>query len=383
MKSIAILGSTGSIGTQCLDVIRHHRDRFRVVGLAAGRNRRLLWRQIEEFQPILAGIQDDRETPDPPKGWTGELIKGPESILRVAEMDEAHLVVASTVGAAGLEPTLRAISLGKDIALANKEVLVMAGDLMMEATRSRKVRLLPIDSEHSAVFQCLSSGKPSEVQSIILTASGGPFLEWDIERIENASPEDALNHPRWKMGDKITVDSASMFNKGLEIIEAHHLFGVPVDQIRVLIHPQSIVHSMVEFCDGSIVAQLGTTDMRTPIQLALSYPDRLPATAKRLGLSDMARLEFLDPDPDRFPCLRLAREAAATGGTMPAFLSVANEELVRAFLSRRIKFGAVPDLMERAMRKHEAIKSYTLEILQEVEREARTAVKRLIVQNTP
>ncbi len=381
MKSIAILGSTGSIGTQCLDVIRRHRDRYRVVGLTAGRNHELLLKQIEEFRPDIAGIQGDLDLSRLPTDWEGELIRGPEACLRIASMEAADLVVVSTVGAAGLEPTIEAISNGKDIALANKEVLVMAGDLVMEQVRRQKVKLLPIDSEHSAVFQCLTAGDPSEVDSIILTASGGPFLEWDIDRIRDASPEDALNHPRWKMGDKISIDSASMFNKGLEIIEAHHLFGVSVERIRVMIHPQSIVHSMVEFCDGSLIAQLGTTDMRTPIQFALSYPDRLPATADRLGLDSLARLEFREPDAQRFPCLRLAREAAALGGTMPAFVSVANEELVQAFLSEKIKFGSVPALMEQAMERHRVIDTYTLDTLRETDTEARSTIRELISQS--
>lgn len=321
------------------------------------------------------------EVPQPfplPSDWTGELISGPEAPVAVATLVEADVVVVATVGAAGLKPTMEAIAAGKDIALANKEVLVMAGDLVMAAVRDHGVRLLPIDSEHSAILQCLAAGRRDEVQSIILTASGGPFLDWDIERIEHATVDDALRHPTWKMGHKITIDSATMFNKGLEIIEAHHLFDLPVDRIRVLIHPQSIVHSMVEFCDGSIIAQLGTTDMRTPIQLALSYPERLPAVASRLDLGALSALEFSEPAPERFPCLGLARQAALTGATLPAFASVVNEELVRAFLAGRISFGGVSRLMEEAMGRHQVIEPYTLETIHKVDREARAVVEDLL-----
>ncbi|MFH1742234.1 MAG: 1-deoxy-D-xylulose-5-phosphate reductoisomerase [bacterium] len=378
MKSITILGSTGSIGTQCLDVIRRHGDRFRVVGLLAGFNHDLLAEQIEEFRPLLAGLVKTTQEPRLPSDWTGKFIHGPDAPMAVATMPSADTVVVATVGAAGLSPTMEAIAVGKDIALANKEVLVMAGDLVMDAVRERGVQLLPIDSEHSAIFQCLAAGRRQDVKDIILTASGGPFREWEPERIKHATPDDALAHPTWEMGPKITIDSATMFNKGLEIIEAHHLFDLPVDRIRVLIHPQSIVHSMVEFCDGSVIAQLGTTDMRTPIQLALSYPERLPAAVKPLDFAALTGLEFIEPDPERFPCLGLARRAALAGGTLPAFLSVVNEELVRAFLERRIGFGSISDLMVKAMDRHQPAQSYSLDTIHEVDREARAVVEGLL-----
>jgi 1-deoxy-D-xylulose-5-phosphate reductoisomerase len=378
MKSVAILGSTGSIGTQCLDVVRRHGDRFRVVGLLAAQNHRLLAQQIDEFRPRLAGLLKAPPDSSLPSSWKGELISGPGAPMAIATISEADLVVVATVGAAGLEPTMAAIAAGKDIALANKEVLVMAGDLVMAAVRDRGVRLLPIDSEHSAILQCLEAGRRDEVQSIILTASGGPFLEWDSRRVEHATIDDALRHPTWKMGHKITIDSATMFNKGLEIIEAHHLFDIAVDRIRVLIHPQSIVHSMVEFCDGSVIAQLGTTDMRTPIQLALSYPERLPAVAARLDFGGLSALQFSEPDPQRFPCLALARQAALTGATLPAFASVVNEELVRAFLAGRIGFGTVSRLMAEAMGRHKVIEHYSLQTIREVDREARAVVQDLL-----
>ncbi|HOE09953.1 MAG TPA: 1-deoxy-D-xylulose-5-phosphate reductoisomerase [bacterium] len=378
MKSIVILGSTGSIGTQCLDVIRQHKDRFRVLGLAAGANGRLLAKQVEEFRPRVCGLVEAKEPTPLPADWEGEFLSGPEVLSALAVLPEADMVVVATVGAAGLDPTLQAIASGKDIAIANKEVLVMAGDLAIAEARKHAVRLLPIDSEHSAVLQCLTAGRREEIRSIILTASGGPFRRWDVERIPYATPEDALAHPTWDMGPKITIDSATMFNKGLEIIEAHHLFDLPVDRIHVLIHPQSIVHSMVEYCDGSVIAQLGTTDMRTPIQLALSYPERLPAPAEPLDLTQLAGLEFMEPDMERYPCLELAREAAHIGGTMPAFLSVVNEELVAAFLGHRIGFGAIPDLMAQAMERHTPIQDYSLQTIHETDREARMVARGLM-----
>jgi len=343
-KRLAILGSTGSIGCNVLKVADRFPDRFEVVGLAAGHNITLLREQIERYRPALvavhAEVRGDLVQSLPP-GWDERVVCGQEGNVAVATLPAADIVVSAIVGAAGLLPTLAAIRAGKDIGLANKETLVMAGNLVMEEVRRRRVRLLPIDSEHSAVTQALEAGRREDVARIILTASGGPFLELAGAELARATPAMALNHPNWRMGRKISIDSASLMNKGLEVIEARWLFNVDFDKIEVLIHPQSIVHSLVEFVDGSVVAQMGIADMRIPILYALSSPERLTTGLARLDLCRCGPLTFREPDTGRFPALALAYLAGRRGGTAPAVLNAANEVAVQAFLDRTIAFPAI------------------------------------------
>lgn len=349
MKRLSILGSTGSIGTSALKVVRRHPDRFQVVGLAAGRNLELLGEQVREFRPLLCSVANEdlaaalrRRLP---QGLPCEVTSGVTGNVAVAGLAEADLVLSAIVGAAGLVPTFAAIRGGKRVALANKETLVMAGELVMEEVRRRGVELLPVDSEHSALFQSLVGHRREDVRRIILTASGGPFLTRSAEEVAAVSPEEALNHPRWKMGPKVTIDSATLMNKGLECIEARWLFDMPMERIAVCIHPQSIIHSMVEYVDGSLIAQLAVPDMQIPIAYALSYPERVTLDLPPLDLFEVGKLTFLPPDEARFPCLRLAFQAAASGGALPVVLNAANETVVGAYLARRIRFGQIPRLI--------------------------------------
>jgi len=345
MKNISILGSTGSIGRNVLDVVRKFPGRFRVVGLAAGRNIALLLDQIEAFNPLLVSVADEELAADLiqslPPGWGDRIVTGNDGNERVATLPEADTVVSSIVGAAGLKPTYAAILAGKNIALANKETLVMAGELIMETVRRQKVKLLPVDSEHSAIAQSLEAGRKEEVNRIILTASGGPFLNLTERALWDVTPAQALNHPNWSMGNKISIDSATLMNKGLEVIEAKWLFDVDIDAIEVVIHPQSIVHSMVEFIDGSVIAQMGIADMRIPIVYALSYPERLRMKLPRLDLTKTKELRFLAPDYARFPALKLAYQVCKHGGILPAVLNAANEVAVEAFLNTKIRFPEI------------------------------------------
>ncbi|OPY14830.1 MAG: 1-deoxy-D-xylulose 5-phosphate reductoisomerase [Syntrophus sp. PtaU1.Bin005] len=356
IKQISLLGSTGSIGRSSLDVIRRNPDRFKIIALAAGRNLSELKRQIEEFQPSAVSVIDEHHALELKRQLPSlaglEVLYGSEGYRQVASLPDADLVISAMVGAAGLLPTLAAIEAGRDIALANKETLVMAGSLVLELAKSRGVNLLPVDSEHSAIFQCLSGQGSQRIRNIHLTASGGPFFRCSRERLETVGPKDALKHPNWLMGDKITIDSATMMNKGLEVIEAKWLFGVEVDQILVCIHPQSIVHSMVEFTDGSVLAQLGIPDMKIPIAYALSFPERMDCPELSLDLFKIGTLEFFPPDIEMFPCLGLAYKAAREGGTMPAVLNAANEVAVEAFLAERLPFMKIPRLVERVMDSH-------------------------------
>lgn len=381
MTELLVLGSTGSIGEQCLDVVRNHADRFSVSGLATRQNIDLLAKQIEEFKPKYVAVTDPQAAQKlkenhPLNGI--QFLDGEDSMVRIAEECSASVAVVATVGAAGFKPTFAAIESGKNIALANKEVLAMAGDLLMSAARDKGVPIVPIDSEHSAVLQCLQSGHESEVSRIILTASGGPFRGKTQDEIENVTVAQALKHPTWTMGAKITIDSATLFNKGLEVIEAHFLFNVPIKQIDVIVHPQSIIHSMVEYVDGSVMAQLGDADMRTPIQYALSFPSRIERTGRKLDLLEIAEMTFFPPDLESFPCLRLAYEAADIGGTLPAFLSVANEELVYAFLDEKINFGCIPNYLETCMKKHQSKKEYSLDDIHSTTDEARRLAQECI-----
>lgn len=374
MKNLILLGSTGSIGCQCLDVVRCHPGRFNIVALATHKNHSILAQQCREFHPRFVALTRQESAMQFPRQDLPpetEFLTGPDSLIEIVQRCKADVAVIATVGAVGFRPTFEAVRSGMNVALANKEVLAMAGGLLMKSARQAGVSVVPIDSEHSAILQCLQSGRPEEVERIILTASGGPFRGKKPEDFEDMPVEAALRHPTWNMGAKITIDSATLFNKGLEVIEAHHLFSLALDKIDVVVHPQSIIHSMVEFCDGSIMAQLGDADMRTPIQYALSYPERLPRSGRKLNLLEISQLTFYPPDIQSFPCLSLAYQAARTGGTMPAYLSVANEEIVAAYLDGRISFGSIPRLLERSMNRHSPLAEYTLGDIHETDREAR------------
>jgi 1-deoxy-D-xylulose-5-phosphate reductoisomerase len=365
MKAISIIGSTGSVGVTTLDVVARFPDRFRVVAMAAGRNLELLADQIRRFRPQLVSVETPElahDLADRIRPLEVTILHGNEGAIAVATHPEAKLLMSALVGALGLPPTLAAIKAGKDIAFANKEVLVVAGEVVTRAVREYGVRLLPVDSEHNAVFQCIEGRPPETVKRIILTASGGPFRQWPVERFGEITVKDALNHPTWRMGNKITIDSATLMNKGLEVIEAHWLFGLPPEKIDVVIHPQSVIHSMVELIDGSVIAEMAITDMAIPAAFALAYPDRLPLDhLPPLSLIDCANLSFEQPDFARFPCLRLAYEALHAGGTMAACLNAANEELVAGFLAGRIRFVDIPKHIEAIMSHHHNAPARTLE----------------------
>jgi 1-deoxy-D-xylulose-5-phosphate reductoisomerase len=378
-KKIALLGSTGSIGTQTLEVVRDHADHLEVVGLAAKQNRDLLQSQASEFKPKIAALEKGDSPLDLPAGCV-RAEPGLEGLTQVATHPEADTVVVATVGAAGLVPTLAALRAGKSIALANKEVLVMGGDILMAESHRLGRPILPIDSEHSAILQCLQGENRSRIRRIVITASGGPFRTWPTERIREATPREALNHPTWAMGNKITIDSATLMNKGLEIIEAHHLFGLPVDRIDVVIHPQSIIHSMVEFEDGAVMAQMGLPDMKVPIQFALTHPDRLPRRDPHLDLPALGQLTFEEPDFDRFPCLRMAYEACRQGGGYPAVLSVANEEAVAAFFAGKIRFGEIAELIESELEDFKDPSTLEFETLLAIEEQVRISVKERVAK---
>ena len=375
MKNIAILGSTGSIGRSALAVVDAHPGRLKVAALAAGDNATLLADQISSYKPQLAAIATvgglDRLRSTLSASSSTEFHSGPEGLLAVATHPDVDIVICASAGTAGLEAVLAAIEAGKTIALANKEVLVMAGALVTDAARRRGVAILPVDSEHNAIHQCLHGRKVSEVRRLILTASGGPFRELTKNDLQQVSPDAALRHPTWQMGRKITIDSATLMNKGLEVIEAHWLFGVDADRIDVVIHPQSIVHSLVELTDGSVIAQLGVTDMRLPIQYACSYPERWDAALPALDLTRAGRLEFHEPAHDRFPCLSLAYEALRMGGTFPVVLNAANEVAVEAFLEGKLGFTAIPVVIEKTMNAHTVESVSTLDVVRRVDRWAR------------
>ena len=378
MKSVSILGSTGSIGLSTLSVIDSHPDKFVIAGLAAGRDLEGLARQVERYRPRLVSVANE---PDIPilreklraKGISRlpEIAYGIEGLVAVACLDGVETVVSATVGAVGFLPTYKALRMGRRVCLANKETLVMAGELMTGAAKESGAELLPVDSEHNALHQCMRGEDVREVKRLILTASGGPFRNTPLDQMRRATVEEALAHPTWQMGAKITIDSATLMNKGLEVIEAGWLFGFNVDRISVAVHPQSIVHSMIEMIDGSIIAQLGVTDMRLMIQYALTYPERLPTELPSLGFDKLARLEFFEPDLERFPCLRLAYAAMREGGTMPATLSAANEIAVDGFLNRRIKLMDIPQVIESTMEAHNTQPCSSIEAVLEADTWAR------------
>jgi 1-deoxy-D-xylulose-5-phosphate reductoisomerase len=356
LKQLSILGSTGSIGRQCLSVVEALPERFAIVALAAGGNLPELAGQIERHRPELVSVSDETKAQELASRLRGTGISplpaihhGREGLLSVGTHPRADIVVSAAVGVVGLEATYEAVKLGKTVALSNKEVLVAAGELVMAAAKKAGRELLPVDSEHNAVHQCLRGGTHGEVRRLVLTASGGPFRKTPLASLETVSPEQALAHPNWKMGNRVTIDSATMMNKGFEVIEARWLFGVRPDQIDVVIHPQSTVHSMVEFVDGSILAQLGPTDMRMPIQYALTYPERVASNQVALDWSKLRRLDFAKVSTRRFPCLRLAREAMKKGGALPCALNAADEVAVAAFLDRRLPFPGIAEVIERVL----------------------------------
>jgi 1-deoxy-D-xylulose-5-phosphate reductoisomerase len=353
MISISILGSTGSVGKSTLAVVDSFPERLRVTGLAAGGNVELLAEQIERYRPELVSVRGESDATLLRARFPGlEVIPGIEGACAVASMPSATAVIAAIVGAAGIPAVYAALRHGKRVGIANKEVLVAAGDVITRTAREHGGEILPVDSEHNAVHQAIRCGTHEEVQRIILTASGGPFLQRDLATFDDISIDAALAHPTWKMGNKISIDSATMMNKGLEVIEAHHLFALPVDQIDILIHPQSIVHSMVEYVDGSIIAQLSTTDMKFPIQYALFYPERVEAPFARLDLARMRSLDFLQVDARRFPAVELAYAACRAGGSMPAVLNAANEVAVERFLTGELPFTGIVDIVQRVLDRH-------------------------------
>ena len=355
MKKIAILGSTGSIGTQTLDVVRAHSDELEVVALAAGSNKERLKEQIREFHPELVSLSDERKAQELKEELAGEAVEvvcGMDGLIEVAGIDSADVVVTAVVGMMGILPTMEAIRKGKDIALANKETLVTAGHLIIPMARGYGVSILPVDSEHSAIFQCLQGEPKKALDKILLTASGGPFRGKSAEFLETVTLEDALNHPNWSMGPKITIDSSTMMNKGLEVMEAKWLFGVDYSQIEVVIQPQSIIHSMVQYIDGAVIAQLGTPDMRVPIEYALFYPERRSLPGDRLDFSKLSQITFEKPDYKVFRGLSLAIEAGKTGGTMPTVFNAANERAVAKFLKGEIKYTDIVRSIEKCMDAH-------------------------------
>jgi 1-deoxy-D-xylulose-5-phosphate reductoisomerase len=385
MKKISLLGSTGSIGQSTLSVVEKYSDRFSVVALAAGNNIDLLEQQVRRFKPAVVSLSGQASAEILEKRLQGMKIRifsGIEGMIQVAAADEADITVSAIVGTAGLVPTMAAIRAGKNIALANKEVLVTAGELVMAECRSRKVSLLPVDSEHSAIFQCLLAGENLDVRKLILTASGGPFRLHSKQDLAAVTLAQTLKHPNWSMGRKITVDSATLMNKGLEVIEARWLFGVPPERIKVLIHPQSIVHSLVEYRDGAVVAQLGMPDMRGPIAYALSYPERLAGVSPELDLARIGALTFEEPDTERFPCLAHAFDALRAGGSMPAVLSAANEVAVKYFLDEKICYGDIAGVIKTAMEAHTPSPINTVEDVLKADLWARQEAETIIERRT-
>ena len=380
VQHIAILGATGSIGQSSLEVIKNFPDRFRVTYLTANKNIDLLQRQIAEFKPNGVVVLDEGNASVIKRLVSGsvEVLSGKEGLEEIVSRDDVDTVISSLVGFAGLKPTIAAIRHRKKIALANKETLVAAGELITGLLKEYNVRLIPIDSEHSAILQCLAGEDPARVAKLILTASGGPFLHTPKEAFSSITVEQALAHPNWKMGRKITIDSATLMNKGLEVIEARWLFGLPAHKIDTVIHPQSIIHSMVEFVDGSIKAQMGVPDMKIPIQYALTYPDRSPMNGARVNFPKLQSMTFFEPDKEKFRCLQLAYRALELGGTAPAVLNAANEIAVSAFLDRKISFDRIPEILEETLNHHQVRPSPELEHIIEADGQARVFAGTLV-----
>lgn len=380
MKNIAVLGSTGSIGTQTLEIVRANDD-LNVVSLAAGSNIEMLEKQIREFKPQVVCVYNEKKAEElkiKVSDTDVKIVTGMDGLIEIAVIKTADIVLTAVVGMIGIRPTIAAIKAGKDIALANKETLVTAGHIIMPLAKEYGIRILPVDSEHSAIFQSLQGNKKSQLSKILLTASGGPFRNTPKEDLKNVTVKDALKHPNWSMGRKITIDSATMVNKGLEVIEAKWLFDVDIDNIEVVVQPQSLIHSMVEYVDGGIMAQLGTPDMKLPIQYALFYPDRRPLDGKRVNFFDIANITFFKPDRDKFKGFDLAFRAGKTGGSLPTIYNAANELAVSKFLNEEIRFLDIPELIEAAMNNHKVIDNPSLEQILESEKEAYESVNRAL-----
>ena len=380
MKRLAVVGSTGSIGQNTLRVVDHLSDRFSVFALAANSAVDRLAEQAAAFRPTVVAITDARRVDEfrnrcrELRISIPEVVTGEQGLRQIASASEVDIVVSAAVGAAGLQPTYSAVASGKTVALANKEAMVVAGELLRKTAEKSGARIIPVDSEHCAIDQCLRSGRHSEVRRLILTASGGPFRETPVEHFANISPEQALKHPVWQMGKRITVDSATLMNKGLEVIEARWLFDIPAEKIDIMVHPQSVVHSMVEFVDASVVAQLGTADMRQPIQYALTYPERLPSSVSHLDWTTVPPLQFSPPDRSKFPCISLAYRAIEKGGTAPAVLNAADEVAVEAFLERRIAFSDIPKLIDATLEAHRVEPADSLQAIVSADKWAREFV---------
>lgn len=381
MKKISVLGSTGSIGTQTLDIVREHKENLRITALAAGSNIELLERQVREFQPAVVCVYNEEKAGllrQSLKDLTVKVVAGMDGLIECAVQQDADTVVTAVVGMIGILPTIEAVKAGKNIALANKETLVTAGHIIMPLIKEKKVALLPVDSEHSAIFQCLNGENKKQVNKIILTASGGPFRGRKPEDLRDIQPKDALKHPNWAMGQKITIDSATMVNKGLEVMEAAWLFDAAIEKVQVVVHPQSVIHSMVEYMDGSIIAQMGLPDMRLPIQYALFYPDRKKLLqTEKLDFARLKQLTFEEPDMDTFYGLKLGYEAGRLGGSMPAVYNAANEWAVAEFLKGRLKFPAIPALIKEAMEHHKLIQTPVLNEILNTEQETYDFVRGL------
>lgn len=377
-KKIAILGSTGSIGTQALEVIDKIKDDFEVIALSAGNNINLISKQIEKYRPQLVSVKTREDAENLQKKYPSiQILCGDEGLIKIADLTNLDIILVAVSGKIGLKPTIKAIQNKKNIALANKETLVMAGDIVMKLAKENNVKILPVDSEHSAIFQCIN--KREEVKHLIITSSGGPFRNSTIEEMENANLDEALAHPRWNMGKKITVDSATLMNKGLEVIEAHHLFNFDYDDIKVIVHPQSYIHSAVEYKDGSIIAQIGNPSMHIPIQYALTYPNRVEGIeTESFDFIKAAKFEFYKPDTEKFPSLALAIKAGKLGGTYPVCMNAANEEAVFAFLDKKIKFLDIYKITKQVFDSYESIENPTIDDIIEEDEKIRIKTKKII-----
>jgi 1-deoxy-D-xylulose-5-phosphate reductoisomerase len=378
MKSLSILGSTGSIGTQTLDIVKNNPDEFKIIGLTTNNNVDILKKQIDEFKPEAVAVMDNKKVDELKKDIDTNVYSGIDGIIKVATLSDADTIVNSLVGSIGVRPTIEAIKNKKNIALANKETLVTAGLIVMNEVKKNNVKLMPIDSEHSAIFQCLNGENIDDVNKIIITASGGAFRDYSKEQLENVTAADALKHPTWNMGNKITIDSATLMNKGFEVIEAHWLYGIDYGKIEVIIHPQSTIHSLVEFKDSSVLAQLGNPDMKIPIQYALSFPKRFNLDSKKLDLLEVKNLSFSKPDLELFPCLKYAYDAGNARGTLPAVLNAANEVAVYAFLDNKIKFLDIPRLVNKMMQEHKIIKNPNLNEILDVDKKVKEETNKII-----
>lgn len=381
MKKISILGSTGSIGKQTIDVVRNNKNEFHIFGLSGNNNIDELEQQIREFNPMVAAVMEDTKALELSRRLgkcKTEILTGMEGLIAVATLPNIDTVLTAVVGMIGLLPTMKAIEAKKNIALANKETLVTAGEIVMKQAQIQGVKIIPVDSEHSAIFQCIQGYKTEDIRRIILTASGGPFREHSLEQLQQVTVEEALRHPKWNMGKKITIDSATLMNKGLEVIEARWLFDIPIDQIEVVVHPQSIIHSLVEYKDSSVLAQLGCPDMRVPIQYALTYPKRIGNNYEKMDFYRLGNLSFEKPNLEKFPSLRLAYDSLKAGGSMPTVLNGANEALVELFLQGKINFCDIPTILEKILEKHTIEYSLDINKIIEIDLWARSYVKNMI-----